>query len=78
MHNPSLRQTPVYEPADVIPSSQHSSLLEWLESTGRLIARDVQEQVSYPEAEEEISDLIVDESSFDDDDDDSDDDLIED
>ncbi|MGL5081503.1 MAG: DUF3134 domain-containing protein [Microcoleaceae cyanobacterium] len=72
MHNPSLREIPVHEPADVIPSEQHSSLLGWLKSTGRLIPRDVQEQVNYLDEVEEISELIVDEAAFDDDDDDDD------
>lgn len=71
--NPSLRKTPVHEPADVIPSKQHISLLEWLQATGRLIPRDkVQESNEYVNEEEEISELIVDENSYDDDDDDDD------
>lgn len=71
--NPSLRKTPVHEPADVIPSKQHISLLEWLQATGRLIPRDkVQESNEYVNEEEEISELIVDENSYDDEDDDDD------
>ncbi|MEL7037147.1 MAG: DUF3134 domain-containing protein [Cyanobacteria bacterium J06592_8] len=69
--NPSLKKIPVHEPADVIPSKQHVSLLEWLQATGRLIPRDnVQETTTYLNEEEEISELIVDEGSYDDDDDD--------
>ncbi len=74
MYNPSLRKIPVHEPAEVIPSQQHVSLLEWLQATGRLIPRDnVPESNAFLEAEEEISELIVDESPYDDDDDDDDD-----
>ncbi|WP_413164736.1 DUF3134 domain-containing protein [Capilliphycus salinus ALCB114379] len=79
-NNPSLRKIPVHEPADVIPSKQHISLLEWLQATGRLIPRDTtQESSEYLNDEEEISELIVDEGSYDDDDDDDmDDDSLED
>ncbi|WP_324706267.1 DUF3134 domain-containing protein [Lyngbya sp. CCY1209] len=64
--NPSLRETPVHEPADVIPSKQQESLLDWLKRTGRLIARDTLEPVEgYRPEEEEISELIVDDTSDD-------------
>lgn len=80
MLNPSLREIPAHEPADVIPSKQEISLLAWLESTGRLIERDTVSTttVDYLDEEEEISDLIsVDDSAYDDDDDDDDEDLME-
>lgn len=79
-NNPSLRKIPVHEPADVIPSKQHVSLLEWLQATGRLIPRDIVQESStnYVNPEEEISELIVDENSYDDDDDDDDDDALDD
>lgn len=68
--NPSLRETPIHEPADVIPSQQQESLLDWLKRTGRLIARDTLEPIEgYKPEEEEISELIVDDSSDDYDDD---------
>ena len=81
MLNPSLREIPAHEPADVIPSKQEISLIAWLESTGRLIERDTTVSttttVDYLEEEEEITDLIsVDDSAYDDDDDDDDDDDI--
>jgi len=64
--NPSLRETPVHEPADVIPSKQQESLLDWLKRTGRLIARDTLEPVGgFGQEEEEISELIVDDTSDD-------------
>ena len=80
MLNPSLREIPVHEPADVIPSKQEISLLAWLESTGRLIERDTVSTtaVDYLDDEEEISELMsVDDSAYDDDDLDDDDDLLE-
>ncbi|HEY9863500.1 MAG TPA: DUF3134 domain-containing protein [Candidatus Obscuribacterales bacterium] len=76
MLNPSLREIPAHEPADVIPSKQEISLITWLESTGRLIERDTVSTttVDYLEEEEEIADLIsVDDSAYEDDDDDDDD-----
>jgi radical SAM superfamily enzyme YgiQ (UPF0313 family) len=75
MLNPSLREIPAHEPADVIPSKQEISLIAWLESTGRLIERDTVSTttVDYLEEEEEIADLIsVDDSTYEDDDDDDD------
>jgi radical SAM superfamily enzyme YgiQ (UPF0313 family) len=81
MLNPSLREIPAHEPADVIPSKQEISLLAWLESTGRLIERDTvisTTTVDYLEEEEDISELIsVDDSTYDDDDDDDDEELSE-
>jgi hypothetical protein len=76
MLNPSLREIPAHEPADVIPSKQEISLIAWLESTGRLIERDTVSStttVDYLEEEEEITDLIsVDDPAYEDDDDDDD------
>lgn len=75
MYNPSLREEPREQLADVIPVRQETSLLDWLETNGRLIARDTQED-DFLEDEEEISELMgVDDSSYDDDDDDLDDDI---
>lgn len=66
-----LREEPREQKAAVIRSKHESSLLDWLESSGRLIARDVQEP-EFPE-EEEISGLIdVDDVTYDDIDDDDD------
>jgi hypothetical protein len=65
MYNPSLRQIPRHLPAEVIPLKQQSSLLDWLESTNRLLARDVQEPDYLHE--EEISELMaVEDSPYDD------------
>ncbi|MEG3976913.1 DUF3134 domain-containing protein [Microcoleus sp. herbarium8] len=65
MYNPSLRQIPRHLPADVIPLKQESSLLDWLESQNRLLARDVQEP-NYLN-EEEFPELMADnENPYDD------------
>ena len=65
MYNPSLRQIPRHLPADVIPLKQQSSLLDWLESNNRLLARDVQEPDYLHE--EEISELMaVDDTPYED------------
>jgi hypothetical protein len=70
MYNPSLRSEPRRQPAAVLPLQRESSILDWLESSGRLIARDVNE-AEYLESEEEISELMgVDDSAYEDDDDD--------
>ncbi len=69
MYNPSLREEPRDQLADVIPLKQESSLLDWLESNGRLVARDTVED-PFVDDEEEISELMGgDDSAFDDDDD---------
>lgn len=57
MVNSPLREQPRKQRATVIRSRQESSLLDWLETSGRLIARDPQE-LEYLEAEEEISELM--------------------
>lgn len=73
MYNPSLRQIPRHLPADVIPLKQQASLLDWLESNNRLLARDVQEPDYLHE--EEISELMaVDDNPYDDLDDEVEDD----
>jgi hypothetical protein len=70
MKNPALRQQPREQPATVIPVQRDASILDWLENTGRMLARDSGE-VDYPDDEEEISELMgSDDNSFDLDDDD--------
>ncbi|MGF1485499.1 MAG: DUF3134 domain-containing protein [Prochloraceae cyanobacterium] len=63
MENPALRQEPRYEPAVVIPIKQEHSLLEWLESKNRLIAREVIEKEELNN-EEEVSDLLMSDDSY--------------
>lgn len=71
MLNSSLREEPRSQRAAVIPSKHESSLLDWLESSGRLIAREQQEPDFSDASEEEISGLIdVDDITYDLDDDD--------
>jgi phosphopantothenoylcysteine synthetase/decarboxylase len=73
MYNPSLREEPRDQLAEVIPVKQESSLLDWLETNNRLLARAGDED-EYLDDEEEISELMgVDDSDYDDDDDDDDD-----
>jgi len=70
MYNPSLREEPREQLAEVIPVRQETSLLDWLETNDRLLARESQD-LSFLEDEEEISELMgVDDAHFDDDDDD--------
>jgi Protein of unknown function (DUF3134) len=58
MHNSPLREEPREQPAGVIPLKQESSLIDWLQSNGRLIPRDgVQEPDLLSEAEEGDSSL---------------------
>jgi hypothetical protein len=57
MQNPSLRQEPRYEPARVIPVNKDSSIIEWLERTGRLIPREKEERELVLPDELELSDL---------------------
>ncbi|MBD1810088.1 DUF3134 domain-containing protein [Microcoleus sp. FACHB-SPT15] len=68
MYNPSLREEPREQLADVIPVQQETSLLDWLEANNRLLAREVQDD-PFREDEQEISELMgVDDSAYDDDD----------
>ena len=70
MQNPSLTQVPREQNAPVIPIQHESSILVWLENSGRMIAREVQDY-DYSDNEEEIAELMgADDGSFDTDDDD--------
>lgn len=72
MRNPALHEQPRSQPATVIPVQRNASILDWLESTGRLLARETHE-ASFLEEEEEINELMAgDDNSFDLDDDDDD------
>lgn len=58
MHNSPLREEPREQQARVIPLKQESSLIDWLQSNGRLIARDgVQEPDVVSEVEDGDSSL---------------------
>jgi phosphopantothenoylcysteine synthetase/decarboxylase len=72
MKNPALRQQPRNQPAAVIPPQRDASILDWLENTGRLLAREANE-FDYRDDEAEINELMSGEdNSFDIDDDDDD------
>ena len=77
IYNPSLREEPRDQRAAVIPVQQESSILDWLEKSGRLLAREVQEvEVGTPEDVDDINQFISeDDNSFDLDDDSDDLDL---
>ncbi|MEL6383013.1 MAG: DUF3134 domain-containing protein [Cyanobacteria bacterium J06626_18] len=67
-YNPSLREIPRRQPADVLPTQQEPSILVWLEGTGRLKPREEVVVVKEEADNEEISDLMGDsDKDFDDD-----------
>ena len=76
VYNPSLRLIPRHEPADVIPSQQDSSLIDWLEISGRMLPRDPSEtDTKYLEVEEEFPELTTfEDNSTDDEESDTDED----
>ena len=74
-YNPSLHQSPRNQRATVSVRRQADSILDWLENSGRLLARDSNDY-DYSDDEEEINELMAGEdNSFDLDDDDDDLDL---
>lgn len=76
INNPALRVQRRNQPAAIIPTEQQASILDWLESTGRLIAREGTEaNFKLDDEAEELSELMLgDDPSYVDDDDDDDDD----
>lgn len=73
-NNPSLHEEPRRRRASPIPVGPNASMLDWLQSTGRLIARGDDEGEFLPtDSDEEIADMLVGEDTYDSsDDDDSD------
>jgi hypothetical protein len=57
MLNSPLREEPRNQRAHVIPLKPESSMLDWLEHNGRIIARDVHEP-DFQDDEEEIDSLM--------------------
>ncbi|HYX18042.1 MAG TPA: DUF3134 domain-containing protein [Nostoc sp.] len=57
MLNSPLREVPRNQRADVIPLKEESSLLDWLQTYGRIIARDVHEP-DFQDDEVEIDSLM--------------------
>lgn len=72
-YNPSVRQIPRKQHAAIIPERGDSSILRWLERSGRLIPREPVEPAPDEADSEEISDLMGNEDASFDDTDDSDD-----
>lgn len=68
MYNPSLRQIPRSQLAEVLPVQQEPSILVWLEGTGRLKPREEVGPVKDEADSEELSDLMGDSDRYDDDD----------
>ncbi len=58
MKNPALFEEVRYEPAKVIPLKETRTLLDWLESEGRIIFREEKPRKSLEENEQEIDDLM--------------------
>ena len=58
MKNPALFEEVRYEPAKVIPLKQTKTLLDWLESEGRIIFREEKPRKSLEENDREIDDLM--------------------
>ncbi len=58
MYNPALREQRRDQPATVIPPQKDASILDWLERTGRLLARDSQD-FDYRDDEAEITALMA-------------------
>ncbi|MGF1496732.1 MAG: DUF3134 domain-containing protein [Elainellaceae cyanobacterium] len=71
MHNPALQQFPRSQPAQVIPTQQGDSILEWLENSGRMMAVESQEDsgFDFPKEDAEINELMGNDDSYEDDDD---------
>ncbi|KOP27810.1 hypothetical protein AMR41_02470 [Hapalosiphon sp. MRB220] len=62
--NSVIHEEPRNQRAYVIPLQQENSFLEWLRDSGRLIPRGTEESYSYDEEEEEIAE-IVDQDTYD-------------
>ncbi|MDX2216353.1 MAG: DUF3134 domain-containing protein [Oculatellaceae cyanobacterium bins.114] len=76
MENRALREEPRNQPARVIPPQRDASILDWLEGTGRLLARDTGD-FDYRDDEEEINALMAGEDNSFEIDDDDDDEVLE-
>lgn len=78
IYNPSLREEPIDQPAAVIPIKQETSILDWLEATGRLLARAEDDAEGYLDEDEEIDQLMGGDDIVYDEDIDDDDDIVDD
>lgn len=60
MINPSLREAPRAQKAPIIESRVDSSIISWLEGTGRLMERDTVESTLIPEEiDDELSSTLL-------------------
>jgi hypothetical protein len=69
MNNPSLRSQLREQHAVILKSSTDASMLSWLESTGRLMERDIPIDPRLLEEEDELSGALMgaDDTDYDDD-----------
>jgi hypothetical protein len=72
MHvNPSLREAPRSKPAPILVGGSQTSILDWLEESGRLIAREAV-LLDYRDDLEDLQEIVGEDGGFDDEDDDDD------
>jgi hypothetical protein len=64
MRNPMLREEPRFEKAPVLPSNNREGILEWLQRSGKIVARQTTVASSEDE-EEDIDDLFDDDDNED-------------
>lgn len=58
MHTSPLREEPREQRAAVIPLKHESSLIDWLQASGRLIMRDTQEPEFVGDEEDDVAGLL--------------------
>ncbi|MGJ3254473.1 MAG: DUF3134 domain-containing protein [Elainellaceae cyanobacterium] len=78
MQNPALHEYPRRKPSPIIPQPTETSILDWLEASNRLLARE-ESDFDYSDDEAEINELMSGENNagYEDDSDDDDDDSLE-
>ncbi len=70
MHiNPSLRETPRSKPAPILVGGNQTSILDWLEESGRLREAAL---VDYRDDLEDLQEIVGEDGAFDDEDDEDD------
>ena len=58
LSNPALHEEPRHQPTAIVPLKQEESLLDWLQSTGRLV-RHVSVEYYYQDEEEDEEEEVV-------------------
>ena len=58
LYNPSLTEEPRHKLAAVIPLRQNTSIINWLQETGRMSPRDIEEEKYLDEEDIEITELL--------------------